>query len=243
MIKRIFPIVIVLLLFSVRLYSQDETAWDAKFAAGGGYTPGWFIPDLTVINQNVESFGVGKFPTSGFFAQGGTGFISIAIIKNVRIGGMGMGGSVKNSAVVNGQRREAVYSTGIGGLTIEYTLPFVKYVALSAGAILGRGGSSVDLYENRGPESWDNVWKDAASVQGQTKHRTISNSYYILSPTLNLDIPIYRFFALRLGAGYNLALGNNWQVDNEQELTNVPGNISSNSFFIQAGIFVGFFNY
>ncbi|HEX2868429.1 MAG TPA: hypothetical protein VHO03_15410 [Ignavibacteriales bacterium] len=243
MIKRIFPIVIVLMLSSARLFSQDETAWDAKFAAGGGYTPGWFVPDLTVFNQNVESFGVGKFSTSGFYAQGGTGFISIAIIRNIRIGGMGMGGSMKNSAVVMGQRREAVYSTGMGGLTIEYTLPFVKYVALSAGLILGRGGSSVDLYENRGPESWDNVWKDAASAQGQTKHRTISNSYYILSPTLNLDIPFYRFFAFRLGAGYNFALGNNWQMDNEQELLNVPGNVNSNSLFIQAGIFIGFFNY
>ncbi|HEX2963053.1 MAG TPA: hypothetical protein VHO43_14735 [Ignavibacteriales bacterium] len=243
MIKHIFPIVIVLLLTSMRGFAQDESAWDAKFAAGGGYTPGWFKPDMTVINQKVEAFGVGKFPSSGFFAQGGTGFVSIAVIKNIRIGGMGMGGSTKNSAVVNGSRREAEYSLGMGGFTIEYTLPFVKSVAVSAGVILGWGGSSVDLYENRGQESWDNAWNDASSVQSQAKHRTISNKYFLMSPTLNVDIPFYRFFAFRLGAGYNLALGNNWQVDNGQELTNVPGDLNSNSLFIQAGIFVGFFNY
>lgn len=241
--KRIIPIIIVLLLASMRLSAQDETAWDAKFAAGGGYTPGWFMPDLTVINQKVESFGVGKFPASGFYAQGGTGFISIAIIKNIRIGGMGLGGSSKNSAVVQGKRREAVYSIGMGGLTIEYTMPFIKTVAVSAGVILGRGGSSVDLYENMGPENWDNVWTDVSSQQAQTKHRTLSNSYFLISPTLNVDIPFYRFFAFRLGAGYNLALGNSWQADNGLELTNVPGDLNSNSLFIQAGIFIGFFNY
>lgn len=241
--KLLIPIVIVLLLSSMQLFAQDEGAWDAKFAAGGGYTPGWFMPDLTQINQKVEGFGVGKFSTSGFYAQGGTGFISIAIIKNIRIGGMGMGGSVKNSAIVNGFRREAVYSLGLGGFTIEYTMPFIKTVAVSAGVILGRGGNSVDLYENKGPESWDNAWTDVSSQQSQTKHRTLSNSYFLLAPTLNVDIPFYRFFAFRLGCGYNLALGNNWQVDNAQELTGVPGGMNSNSFFIQAGVFIGFFNY
>ncbi|MGE5498904.1 MAG: hypothetical protein ACM3Q2_12565, partial [Syntrophothermus sp.] len=87
------------------------------------------------------------------------------------------------------------------------------------------------------------AWTDAFFLYPQAKHRTISNKYFLLSPTLNVDIPFYRFFAFRLGAGYNLALGNNWQADNGLELTNVPGDLNSNSLFIQAGIFIGFFNY
>ncbi|MCU7495868.1 MAG: hypothetical protein HF314_05305 [Ignavibacteria bacterium] len=243
MIKRIVPVLILFLLSTAQIHAQDETAWDAKFAAGGGFTPAWFVPDLSMINQKVESFGVGKFSTSGFFATGGTGFISIAIIKNIRLGGMGLGGSMKNSSLVNGKRREAVYSLGMGGVTAEYTMPFIKNIAVSAGVILGGGGNSLELYENQGPESWDDAWKDVTSAQGQTKHRTISNSYFLLAPTLNVEIPVYRFFAIRLGAGYNFALGNNWKVDNDQELTNVPKELNSNSLFIQAGIFIGFFNY
>lgn len=243
MIKRIFPILAVLLFSLHNTSAQDESAWDAKFAFGGGFTPGWFYPDFTGINSKVKAFGAGEFSKSGFFAAGGTGFVSIAVIRNIRIGGMGMGGSVKNSAVVNGLRKEAVYSLGMGGLTIEYTMPFIRSVAISAGLIAGRGGNSIELYENQGPKSWENLWSEASSAQASSKHIKMSNSYFLLAPTLNVDIPVYRFFAFRLGAGYNFALGNSWEMDNGQEILGVPSEINSSSLFLQAGIFIGFFNY
>ncbi|MGE5399854.1 MAG: hypothetical protein ACM3S2_05600 [Ignavibacteriales bacterium] len=233
-----------LLLLSVPLLGQEETAWDAKFAAGGGFTPGWIVPDYSGINENIESFGLPKFSSSGFFATGGTGYISIAIIKNIRIGGMGLGGSVSNSTAFGGLRREAKYSVAMGGVTIEYTLPFIRSVAVSIGTIIGGGSNSIEYYENMGAETWGDIWStDPPRANITTVNRKIYNDYFLISPTLNVDIPFYRFLAFRIGGGYNIALSNNWKIDNGQDVINVPSNVSSNSYFIQAGIFIGFFNY
>ena len=69
----------------------------------------------------------------------------------------------------------------------------------------------------------------------------MSNAFFTITPTLNIDIPITRFIAFRIGGGYVLTLGDSWKIENGQELLNVPSQLSGNSFYIQTGIFFGFF--
>ncbi|MCK7523537.1 MAG: hypothetical protein MZV64_40745 [Ignavibacteriales bacterium] len=72
-----------------------------------------------------------------FTPSGGAGFVYIGFVPNLRIGGMGFGGSTSESALLNGFEREAVYQISGGGLTVEYTLPFIKNMAVSVGTIIG----------------------------------------------------------------------------------------------------------
>jgi hypothetical protein len=65
----------------------------------------------------------------------------------------------------------------------------------------------------------------------------------MFTPTLNLDYPIYRFVTLRLGIGYQITFADDWTADNNQPLINVPSDLSGNTFFIQSGIFIGFFSF
>jgi hypothetical protein len=46
---------------------------------------------------------------------------------------------------------------------------------------------------------------------------------------------------LRLGVGYQLTFGDKWTADNDQPLQDVPSDLNGNAFFIQSGIFIGFF--
>jgi len=48
---------------------------------------------------------------------------------------------------------------------------------------------------------------------------------------------------LRLGVGYQIAFADEWTADNNQPVSNVPSDLNSNSFFIQSGIFIGFFSF
>jgi hypothetical protein len=48
---------------------------------------------------------------------------------------------------------------------------------------------------------------------------------------------------LRIGAGYQLSFGSDWTADNDQNLSNVPSDLNGNSFFIQSGLFIGFFSF
>jgi hypothetical protein len=65
----------------------------------------------------------------------------------------------------------------------------------------------------------------------------------MFTPTVNLDFPLNRFILIRLGVGYQLAFNDDWTADNEQELKNVPSDLNANAFFIQSGLFIGFFSF
>jgi hypothetical protein len=65
----------------------------------------------------------------------------------------------------------------------------------------------------------------------------------MFTPTLNFDYPIYRFVSLRLGAGYQIAFADEWTADNDRTVSGIPSDLNSNSFFVQSGIFIGFFSF
>lgn len=233
----------IIIILSVNLLPQNQKFFDAPFGGGGGYVPAWYIPNVDEINNQLKTLGIPELSTSGLYASGGAGLIYIGFVKHLRVGGMGYGGSVTESATIDGINREVVYSIGGGGLTVEYTLPFIKDVGLSIGAQLGAGSMSIELYRNTGAIDWNSAWEGIDQIQNQNRSKKITNSYWMFSPTLNFEVPVYRFVVFRLGVGYQLTFGDDWSYDNEQPLNNVPSGLNANSFFIQSGLFIGFFSF
>lgn len=233
--------IVLFLLLSTTALSQDAKFFDAPFGGGGGYTPAWFFPKMDKLNESLVTTGIPEFSNSGFYSSGGAGFIYIGFIKNLRLGGFGYSGSTTRSAFDGQFNNEAVYSLGGGGLTVEYTLPLVKDLGISIGAAFGAGGLTIDLYKNSGSEDWNSIW--SGSVSSGSTYKQMNNNFWFISPTLNIDLPIYRFIVFRLGTGYQITFGDDWEIDNGRELLNVPAKINGNSFFIQSGIFLGFFSF
>jgi hypothetical protein len=150
---------------------------------------------------------------------------------------MGFGGSTSAENTSGGINREVRYSFGGGGVTLEYTLPFIKGFAVSLGTIIGAASQNIEIYRNNGSFSWEEIWSGLeGNAQTGNFSRILENSYWILSPTLNIDIPFYRFSVLRVGAGYNFSLGNSWSVENDKDLRNAPSGLNGDGFFIQSGI-------
>lgn len=232
-------LVLVILFTALNFPQQQKKYFDAPFGGGIGYVPAWYIPNLAPVNVELKSIPMPELSTSGFYSSGGAGFIYLGFIKFLRIGGMGYGGSVTSSQA----NREVVYSLGGGGITVEYTLPIIKNIALSVGAIIGAGTLKIQLYKNSGSFTWQETWDEFASDESTSFSRTLENSYWMFTPTVNLDFPLNRFILIRLGVGYQLAFNDDWTADNEQELKNVPSDLNANSFFIQSGLFIGFFSF
>lgn len=236
---------IIILFLSCNIISQEKKYFDAPFGGGGGYTPGWIFVNLDELNSQLLNFGSGQLSKSGFYTSGGAGFVYIGFIPNLRIGGMGFGGSASESALVDGFEREAIYKINGGGFTIEYTLPFIKNMAVSIGTVIGGGSIQIELYRNAGNFDWQNLWAEVSTTTSSSPNisRKLSNDFFLLSPLINIDIPFYRFISFRLGGGYQLAVGKRWKVENDRQLSNVPSKLNGNSFFIQSGLFFGFFSY
>jgi hypothetical protein len=240
-----FVILVGLILFTGVLNGQDKRYFDTPFGGGGGYTPGWFFPDLAPLNEKLGSSGIPELSESGFYSSGGAGFIYLGFVDFLRIGGLGFGGSTSEIASqdVNGFTKEARYNLSGGGLTIEYSLPFIRNVAVSPGILFGAGSIKIDVYNNNNNFSWDDVWNEVEKDPTENVSRSLSNNYLIFAPTLNVDIPLYRFVSLRIGGGYQITFGGEWEADNDKEIKNVPQDLNGNSFFLQSGIFIGFFSY
>ncbi len=222
-------------------YGQSGQFFDAPFGGGIGYVPAWYIPNVDPINNQLNQIGMPELSTSGFYSSGIAGYLYVGFVKNLRIGGMGYGGSISTSD----ENREVIYSLGGGGLTIEYTLPFIKNLGVSLGASIGAGNLELDIYRNSGSFSWEGTWEILSdpNVTSESYYRKLQNSYWMFSPTINLDYPIYRFVSLRLGAGYQITFADDWTADNDQSVSGIPSDLNGNSFFIQSGIFIGFFSF
>ena len=235
----------IFFLSSLVTFGQTGQFFDAPFGGGIGYVPAWYIPNVSPINNQIKGFGLPELSTSGFYSSGIAGFIYIGFIKNLRVGGMGFGGSLSTSQNISGENREVVYSLGGGGVTFEYTLPFIKNFGVSVGASIGSGSLEIDLFKNYGNYSWGATWEEFFNRDflGDNYNRKLKNSFWMFTPTVNLDYPLYRFVTIRLGVGYQLTFADEWTADNDQPVSNIPSDLNSNSFFIQSGIFVGFFSF
>ena len=234
-------IIAILILVGNLVYGQAGQFFDAPFGGGIGYVPAWYIPNIDPINSQLNQIDMSELSTSGFYSSGIAGYLYVGFVKNLRIGGMGYGGSISTSD----ENREIIYSLGGGGITIEYTLPFIKNLGVSVGAAIGSGSLELDIYRSSGDFNWEATWEEFSnpdSVAGSF-NRKLKNNYWMITPTLNLDYPIYRFVSLRLGVGYQITFADDWTADNDQPVSNIPTDLNSNSFFIQSGIFIGFFSF
>ena len=244
--KTIYSIFLLLIFISSAVFAQESSFYDAPFGGGGGYVGGWMIPKVDGINTQLKNFGDLHLPTSGFYTSGGAGFIYLGIVPGLRIGGMGFGGSRSSSSKILVSvgtdnyfiGNEATYKMSGGALTLEYTIPFIKNFGVSAGVLIGRGSLEIDLYSNPGGIDWSNLWSLPTGWS-----TSLVNRYWMFSPTINVDIPAYRLLDFRVGIGYQVTFGSHWTYDNNKDIYNAPSDINGNSFFFQAGIFVGLFSF
>ena len=102
---------------------------------------------------------------------------------------------------------------------------------------------SLELYRNDGNFNWENIWNEIDDGQSTNVSRKIENNFWTFTPTLNAEFPVYRFIALRLGVGYQLTFAGDWEAENGQSVSGIPSDLSADGFFIQAGIFAGFFSF
>lgn len=185
----------IFLLSGILVFPQQGQFFDAPFGGGIGYVPAWYIPDVAPINDQLNAIGMPELSTGGFYSSGIAGFIYIGFVKNLRVGGMGFGGSLSSTQNINNINYEIIYDLGGGGVTIEYTLPFIKNIGVSGGAVIGVGSMNIYLYRNSGDFTWEGTWEEFSdpNAASESFNRKLENSFWMFTPTLNVDYPIYRF--------------------------------------------------
>jgi len=243
MIKNILLVLFIIVSTSFAQLSS-QVGWMSKFGIAGGINATWMFPNYDEINKQLPAFGIDDELSGGLLTWGGGGYVYLLIVDDLRIGGMGFGGTKSVSSNSNGFNREVIYGMSGGAFTVEYTLPFVKRIGISFGGMIGGGKLTVDLYKNNNDFSWQETWDEFNDPEGiENISRRIKNNYITLTPTLNIDVPFTRFFAVRVGTGYQFTMSECWTIENNKTLENVPTSLSGDAFFLQIGLYLGFFAY
>lgn len=240
----IVGVTVLSLFLSYNICAQEKTYFDSPFGVGGGFVASWTFPNIQPVNDQLKNLGTPELAKSGYFSSGGAGFVYIGFVPGLRIGGIGFSGATEETELSGGFRRQAKLSSAFGGVTVEYTLPFIRRAGVSIGVILGGGNTTLEFYRYKDSYSWNQLWneiKDSASTF--SFGRKLSNDYFVVAPTLNIDIPFYRLLAFRFGATYTIHVGDNWKLDNEQDIYNVPTATAKGQLYLNAGFFFGFFSY
>lgn len=252
MIQKLTLTVVLLSLVTTLTFAQEEDpipprrAKAAKVGFFGGFTPGWLFVDVDPINQLLQSSGGAGLKDDGVFMFGGAGAAYIMFVPNLRVGGVGMGGTISSTSL-DGQnlRRDADLNVSLAGVTVEYVVPVVERLDVAFGVMLGGGGLDLTLRQNNGGNNrWDEEWKffggdPTAQINNLTRKYT--GSYFVWVPSLNVEYALLGWVGVRLGASYVGMSAPSWQVDNNYDLLGVPDDVNGKGFMLQAGLFVGTF--
>ena len=120
----------------------------SKFGIAGGINATWMFPNYDEINKQLPAFGIDDELSGGLLTWGGGGYVYLLIVDDLRVGGMGFGGSQSVSSNSNGYHNEVKYGMSGGAFTVEYTLPFVKRIGISVEGMIGGGKLTVDIFKN-----------------------------------------------------------------------------------------------
>jgi len=229
----------------------------AKVGLFGGFTPGMIFPDVAPVNSFLTAGGAAPLKTSGVFMLGGAGAAYIMVVPNLRVGGVGMSGSISSTSLdaATNIRRDAQLKIGYGGLTVEYVVPIAERFDFAVGTMLGTGGMDLTLRKsNGGANTWTGEAGSFGSYGGgftpagadlgsppDNITRILTGSFYIVIPSACFEYAITGWCAVRLGASYVAMFAPTWRVDNNYDLIGVPSSVKGNGFMANMALLIGTF--
>ena len=215
---------------------------------GGGFYLGYFMPDLADFNKNIAQPFVGQNLDERVLMFGGRGFMPFPYLKNLRVGGLGYGGTSERCCVdttaSTGQdvTRSLKYSVGYGALTIDYALPIVvNRMFFLAGVELGLGGVDIEAKQAAKRNSFD-IRSEFDSPTTNITH-TYSAGFFIVKPQLQIEWAPTNFLMFHLAGGYQVTSMGDWKVDGDVDLGNTDQlkNINGSGLVFNLGVNLGFF--
>lgn len=246
--RAIMATVICVLALSVSFSQEDpippKRSKAAKIGGLGGFTPGWLFVDVKEINNFLVAGKAAPLKEDGVFMSGGAGAAYIMVVPNLRVGGVGMSGSISSTSLdATGLRRDAELHVGYGGVTFEYVVALAERFDVAVGTMIGGGGLDLTLRQNSSGQS---TWNSEQGYLGGTGNvsnvtRRLNGTFFIVVPSISFEYSILSWVGFRLGASYVGMLAPSWEVDGEYELLGVPRRVSGRGVMINAGLMIGTF--
>lgn len=248
--KHAIPIITLLLLLtscsSLRAQGEGEQPVRKRKTSGGivgiggGVTFSWYFLNTKELNAELALRAFPALSEDGLFFMGGHGHAYIIFIPNVRIGGMGAGGTLETTSTSNGVSRSTKLSTSFGGVTLDYVIQFGRF-HIALGGLVGMGRNTLALtMASDGAKDWAEIFLPPAPNDAAGYRHEMTQSFFTYQPALTIEYDISPFIVLGLSGGYFGVSGDSWELNEAFPLRNVP-DFKFSSPFVRAVLTVGLF--
>ncbi len=204
--KKIFTIILLALIVQVGFAQEDKieknddmktifTKENLKF------TGGYLAPEIKVgdVHEDISVFVGGKmgFTFNNKFSIGLAGY-----------------GLVNNSNFIIPTTTPELVSVdmGYGGLSMEYTLFSNKKIHFTIPVVLGVG--NISIYEDNEDDFYFDRYFDEIE----------SSSAFVVEPGVNMEINLFKFFRVDIGASYRLVSGTDLVYLQDDDLSDLTFN-------------------
>ena len=220
----------------------SSPAQNFHFQGGGGMILDFYSPDLGFINDQLHRFTPGYRDVEGpLTLWGGLGYGEVS--RNVRFGGFGFGGGMKESGTFPNPgnpaapriRQDVHVDLGGGGIYSEYVLVHpIRRLEGDLNLGIGFGGMSISVFQSDGNLTWDGLWGslNPDSIHTRTNFDfSMDCGFFMLQPGVSVKYYITHFMALEGHAGYLWIVGMGDWTMNETQILDFPDvDLSAPSF-------------
>jgi hypothetical protein len=260
--KKFIYLLITALFLSVNLFAQDDRLDDFSFdeeplqeesvpyfALGGGGTVNFAFVNYDDINSFITSAENntmldemdGQMLTWGFEI-----FTGVVFVPNMRAGYYYTNGAKISSKDVdiNGTmyNRNLEFRALQHGINLEYAWSPVKSFAFVPGVGIGWGTIEMNYYQSRNGEIYFTDYGNPDEL-GNNFWQKMSRGNFHVNPRITVEYAVNNFAMVRGSASYNHTFSQDWQLNGNAALKNVPDGINPSGISAQIGIFFGLFNY
>lgn len=245
-----YGLALILLLLSISGITQAQEEDDEYrpsrrdrsggiIGGGGGISPAWSFINTTVLNTELSAKGLPGLSEDGMFMFGGHGYAYIMVIPNLRVGGMGYGGSMETRRDNSGRYQSTRLDVSVGGATLEYVIPIGR-LHLAFGGLIGGGSYTMTLTESdNGAKTWGALFPASPSSAVDSRHELV-NSFLALQPTFAVEYELHPFIVAGLTAGYFGTVGDEWELDDNFAMLSMP-KLDMSGAFVRFGLTFGLF--
>jgi hypothetical protein len=245
--KRLLITVLLLTLTAGSLLAQEEDDYRPNrrqrgggiVGGGGGVTPTWYFMNTDPLNAALAEKGFPQLSEDGMFLFGGRGYAYIMLIPNLRIGGIGFGGSVEQRRDQEGLYQSTKLDVGAGGVTIEYVIPFGRF-HIAAGGMIGAGSYTLTMTQAENTaKTWGGLFPTALETNADRRH-VLTSSFLTWQPSLTLEYEIHPFILVDLTGGWYGGSAEEWELDDHVALGDMP-DLELGGGFVRLGVTFGLF--
>lgn len=217
---------------------QDKQSSNAYFGIGAGYVGGlWYIPAGDISANLAMPYSMHGDYTAPLFVSGVSGFLTLSLVGNLRIGFEGLSGSQTQTQTQGSSEHRAMMELSSTALQLDYAFPIVRGLIVAPGVFVGRG--SLRFEHTSGPSSA--TWPSSPGTLGNAVTSSLEAPFWLVRPTVSVEYALSGYASLRAWGSYNLTFMGQWQENSITTINGVPSALSARGAAVGLGLFIGLF--